>query len=191
MSGGRSFSAKRTPYFIIDYNGSEKQLVFPSRFLPLKDVFESIELEVTEGYLGHDIILGKKLKLPSDIVLTIDLKIAVIDIESQTALENSFAVLNASNIQDTIHKDSQSDSLKFLIEYEKQYSIEIGADGYDSKSIFFDSRHVPIDEQWYGYSFSELIFELSKSEEVRNHDTVGIIQFNDSILDFDIQRLGN
>ncbi|HEC38307.1 MAG TPA: hypothetical protein ENI29_08725 [bacterium] len=62
LAGGKHQREKRKPTFRIDYNGSQKELVFSNKYYDNMNEYKNVELKIKEGFLGFDILIGQKLE---------------------------------------------------------------------------------------------------------------------------------
>ena len=62
LSGRKRHRSERKPTFIINYEGENKELVFPHEFYKNMETYTSVEFEVRKGYFGFEILENKKLK---------------------------------------------------------------------------------------------------------------------------------
>lgn len=62
LPGRKNHRSERKPTFTINYNGKNKELVFPHVFYKNMNFYTSVEFDVRKGYFGYEIIENKKLK---------------------------------------------------------------------------------------------------------------------------------
>jgi len=62
MTGRKYHRDERKPTFKIMYEGKPKELVFTNKYYEKIESYKSIELIIKEGFLGFDILIGKKLQ---------------------------------------------------------------------------------------------------------------------------------
>jgi hypothetical protein len=61
LAGSKGSREQRKPTVVIRYEGNKKELVFPHQFLYKMDSFNSVEIEVENGFFGFKTIKNTKL----------------------------------------------------------------------------------------------------------------------------------
>jgi hypothetical protein len=61
LAAGKGSGACRTPFIIVDFNGSEKQLVFYCDYKEIVDVSSKVRIGYSRGLFGFDVIKSRIL----------------------------------------------------------------------------------------------------------------------------------
>lgn len=194
MSAGSSTSSMGQPYFYIDYNGTEKQLIFSKEYASEQEKYEFVEIETAKGFFGFDIVLGTELieyvsfeEPDNNNVENVMFEWAVHDKDRQTVVANSRAIVSSFSATDTIYHDS--DSLVFMINYDDEYCVEFTASGYQSKTILVDTRGIPEKEKQYGYIMAGMIVDLIPMKDAFINDTVATCAYDPELKNFKFNLL--